>query len=159
MKDPYTIAGLLQTWAREQPEATMLEDGEMRRARRQQCHSAAQVAEALAADGVEQRDRVAFLDRNGPAYFDVAFGEVAEDHWGETVKAVLVAPGIPPDASARDRERLAAEAIEYCRERLAHDKCPTSVDAVDALPRNFSGKVLERELRQPYWEGRARSIS
>ena len=44
------------------------------------------------------------------------------------------------------------------RLRLAHYKCPTSIDFVEALPRNPSGKVLKRELRAPYWEGRERNI-
>ena len=50
------------------------------------------------------------------------------------------------------------ELIDYCRERLARFKCPTSVDWIDALPRNPSGKVLRRELRKPYWEGRDRKV-
>ena len=46
----------------------------------------------------------------------------------------------------------------FCRERLAHYKCPTSIDFAEILPRNPSGKVLKRELREPYWEGRERNI-
>ncbi|WP_235490214.1 hypothetical protein, partial [Frankia sp. AvcI1] len=42
---------------------------------------------------------------------------------------------------------------------LAAYKCPTSIDLVDALPRNAAGKVLKRELRDPYWSGRLRSVS
>jgi acyl-CoA synthetase (AMP-forming)/AMP-acid ligase II len=75
---------------------------------------------------------------------------VPDERWGETVKAVVVrAPGtqVPPD-----------EIITYCRERLAHYKCPTSIDFVDVLPRNPSGKILKRELREPYWRGRDRKI-
>ena len=53
---------------------------------------------------------------------------------------------------------LAAELIEFTRSKLAHYKCPTSIDFVDALPRNPSGKVLKRELRAPYWEDQARNI-
>ena len=48
--------------------------------------------------------------------------------------------------------------IAATRARLAHYKCPTSVDFVDVLPRNPSGKVLKRELRQPYWADRERNI-
>ena len=58
----------------------------------------------------------------------------------------------------RRRRALAADIIASTRERLAHYKCPTSIDFVDALPRNPSGKVLKRELRAPYWEGRERNI-
>ena len=53
----------------------------------------------------------------------------------------------------------AEELIEHCRARIAHFKCPTSVDFVDVLPRNPSGKLLKRELREPYWADRDRAIS
>ena len=51
------------------------------------------------------------------------------------------------------------ELIDYCRERLAKFKCPTSVDWVDVLPRNPSGKILKKDLRAPYWEGRSRLVN
>jgi acyl-CoA synthetase (AMP-forming)/AMP-acid ligase II len=50
------------------------------------------------------------------------------------------------------------EIIDFTRERLAHYKCPGTVDIVDALPRNPSGKILKRTLRAPYWEGRDRQV-
>jgi acyl-CoA synthetase (AMP-forming)/AMP-acid ligase II len=53
----------------------------------------------------------------------------------------------------------AEEMIAYCRHRLAHYKCPTSIDIVDTLPRNPSGKILRREVREPYWAGSDRRIS
>jgi acyl-coenzyme A synthetase/AMP-(fatty) acid ligase len=52
----------------------------------------------------------------------------------------------------------AGELIALARERIAHYKAPRSVDFVDALPRNPSGKILKRELRKPYWEGRDRQV-
>ena len=71
--------------------------------------------------------------------------------WGETVKAIIVdASG----AGASDDELIA-----YCRERLAHYKCPTSVDRLAALPRNPSGKILKTELREPFWKGQARRVN
>ena len=77
-----------------------------------------------------------------------------DDRWGETVKAVVVrAPG--PDGETLDDTGLVA----FCRERLAHYKCPTSVDWTEALPRNPSGKILKRELREPYWAGRERRVN
>jgi acyl-CoA synthetase (AMP-forming)/AMP-acid ligase II len=60
--------------------------------------------------------------------------------------------------SGRNARRSPA-IIAHCRDRLAHYKCPTSVDATDALPRNPSGKILKRELRAPYWAGKERSIN
>ena len=51
-----------------------------------------------------------------------------------------------------------AEVIEFCRERLAGYKCPRTVDFVDALPRNASGKILKNQLREPYWKDRARRV-
>jgi len=48
--------------------------------------------------------------------------------------------------------------IAYTREHLAKYKCPTSVEWIDALPRNASGKILKKDLRAPYWEGRGRLV-
>jgi long-chain acyl-CoA synthetase len=86
-----------------------------------------------------------------PGVADVAVIGVPSDRWGETVKAVIVpAQGCDPTD---------AELLAYCRERLAHYKCPTSVDRVAALPRNPSGKILKTVLREPYWKGRTRRVN
>ena len=51
-----------------------------------------------------------------------------------------------------------AELIAWCRQHLAHYKCPRSVEIAEALPRNPTGKLLKRDLRKPYWENRDRAI-
>ncbi len=86
-----------------------------------------------------------------PAVAEVAVIGVPSDKWGETPKAIIVCK---PGASVTP-----AEIIAHSKTLLAGFKCPTSVDFIDALPRNPTGKILKKDLRAPYWEGRARQIN
>ena len=83
-----------------------------------------------------------------PAVGDVATIGVPDDEWGEQVKSVVLpANGIQSD------DALARELMEFCRERLAHYKCPRSVDFAEALPRLDSGKIQRRKVRDLYLKG------
>lgn len=86
-----------------------------------------------------------------PDVQEVAVIGVPDETWGEAVKAVCVAkPGHRIDPQS---------VIAWTRERLAGFKVPKSVDVIDALPRNPSGKILRRTLREPYWAGLARQVN
>jgi fatty-acyl-CoA synthase len=85
-----------------------------------------------------------------PAVAEAAVIGIPDDRWGETVKAVVA---IRPDQSLSEQS-----VISWCRQHLAGYKTPSSVDFVDELPRNATGKVLKATLREPYWRGRNRQV-
>ena len=84
-----------------------------------------------------------------PGVADVAVIGVPDDRWGEAVKALVVTKGEPPSAEA---------VIVWTRARIAAFKSPKTVEFIELLPRNASGKVLRRELRALYWKGYNRLI-
>jgi long-chain acyl-CoA synthetase len=88
-----------------------------------------------------------------PKVLDVAVFGIPNDEWGEEVKAVVApAPGVPPN------DALVAELLDYLEGRIARYKLPRSIDFLPELPRDPSGKLYKRKLREPYWAARQRAI-
>ena len=81
-----------------------------------------------------------------PAVLEVAVLPVPDTTWGEVPKALVV---LKPGAHANE-----SELIDHCRARLAHYKCPRSIEYLESLPRTGTGKILKRDLRKKYWHGR-----
>ena len=86
-----------------------------------------------------------------PGVAEVAVIGVPSERWGETVKALVV---LTPEAHADE-----GELIEWCRSRLAHYKCPTSIELRDELARTATGKLQKFKLRTPYWDGMDRQVN
>jgi fatty-acyl-CoA synthase/long-chain acyl-CoA synthetase len=92
----------------------------------------------------------AALERH-PDVADVAVFGIPSEEWGESVHAVMV----PRHGSSPPPEAIVA----FARERLAGYKIPRSVSFVAEIPRNGSGKILKRVLREPFWQGRRARVS
>ncbi|QZD89072.1 fatty acid--CoA ligase [Qipengyuania aurantiaca] len=86
-----------------------------------------------------------------PQIAEVAVIGVPDETWGEAVKACIV-----PKAGEELDE---ASVIAWTKERLAGFKVPRSIDVLDVMPRNASGKILRKDLRAPYWQGRERQVN
>jgi acyl-CoA synthetase (AMP-forming)/AMP-acid ligase II len=86
-----------------------------------------------------------------PHVSEAAVIGVPDETWGEAVKAVIV----PKNGAKIDEQEI----ITFIRERIAGYKTPKSVDVIAVMPRNASGKVLKKDLRAPYWEGRERQVN
>jgi long-chain acyl-CoA synthetase len=78
-----------------------------------------------------------------PAVGDVGVVGVPDDDWGEIVVAV-----VEPQPGVAASDELAGELVEWCRERIAHYKCPRRVEFTEALPRHDNGKLYKHQLRE-----------
>ena len=94
------------------------------------------VANGLTALGVKPRGRTGHLGKNSDIYFELLLGAMK--------------PG---------RTASATDIVNFTRKRIAGYKTPKSVDFIDALPRNPSGKILRRHLRDPFWVGKERQVN
>jgi len=81
-----------------------------------------------------------------PGVYEAAVIPVADETWGEVPKAIVVAK---PGSTLSE-----VELIEFCRARLAHYKCPQSIEFCESLPKTATGKVLKRDLRKKYQASR-----
>ncbi len=87
-----------------------------------------------------------------PAVLEAAVFGVPDERWGEAVHAVVV----PREAHAQVDP---AELVDFCRQHIAGYKLPKAIELrAEPLPKSGPGKVLKRELRAPFWEGRERQV-
>lgn len=86
-----------------------------------------------------------------PAVSEAAVIGIPDEKWGEAVKAIIV--------TKPDQEIDEDQVITFVRERIAGFKTPKTVDVIAAMPRNASGKILRKDLRAPYWEGKDRQVN
>jgi fatty-acyl-CoA synthase len=85
-----------------------------------------------------------------PAVLESAVIGIPDDTWGEVPAAIVtLRPG---------QEASAAELVDFCRGRLAGFKVPRRIEFAAALPKGGTGKILKRELREPFWKGYAKRV-
>jgi fatty-acyl-CoA synthase len=80
-----------------------------------------------------------------PGVYEAAVIPIPDDKWGEVPKGLVV-----PKPGSKLTE---AELLEFCRSRIAHYKCPRSIEFLESLPKTATGKVLKKGLRKKYWDG------
>ncbi|HYV06290.1 MAG TPA: AMP-binding protein, partial [Blastocatellia bacterium] len=85
-----------------------------------------------------------------PAVLEAAVIAAPDERWGETVCALVV---LKPGASATEQEL-----IDFCREHLAHFKCPRRIQFIAALPRTATGKIQKNVLRDRFWQGKSKQV-
>jgi fatty-acyl-CoA synthase len=93
---------------------------------------------------------VEMVIQNHPAVFETVVIGIPDEKWGEVPKALVV---LKPDM-----ETVESEILDFVREYLAGYKVPKSVEFREELPKGGTGKILKRELREPYWEGLKKRI-
>jgi fatty-acyl-CoA synthase len=86
-----------------------------------------------------------------PAVLEAACIAVPDEKWGEAPMAIVV---LKPGESATE-----SELIEFCRERMAHFKCPKRVSFIESLPRTATGKIQKNQLRDRFWQGREKKVN
>jgi fatty-acyl-CoA synthase len=85
-----------------------------------------------------------------PSVLEAAVVAAPDERWGEVPYAIVV---LKQGAGASE-----SELMEFCRERLAHFKCPKHIDFIDALPRTATGKIQKNLLRERYWKGKTKFV-
>ncbi|MFJ4656881.1 AMP-binding protein [Nocardia sp. NPDC088792] len=133
----HTLGDLLEHWGRERPDSLAIEYGDLKWTWAQWRARVRQLTGALQATGIGPGDTVAVVDKNHPACLEVSF-----------------AAGNLGAANAVINWRLAGDELDY----VLNDCGPKVLVVGAELPRNPSGKILKRQLRQPYWENRDRQI-
>jgi len=85
-----------------------------------------------------------------PSVLEAACIAIPDEKWGEVPAALVV---LKAGQTATE-----GEIIAFCRDNLAHYKCPKSVSFIDALPRTATGKIQKNLLRDKYWQGRGKRV-